>query len=84
MVSGEGGTSEVEDMIQDALDQATPTVQELADDLGVTADAVWSWAAGRRSPGPERLEALADALEDRSERLAEIAADLRAHAEEGR
>jgi transcriptional regulator with XRE-family HTH domain len=64
-------------LIQRVLDEAPFSMRQLADEAGISYDAVRSWASDRRTPRPENLEHLADALEQRGSRLHEIADELR-------
>jgi transcriptional regulator with XRE-family HTH domain len=64
-------------LIQRVLDEAPFSMRQLADEAGISYDAVRSWAADRRTPRPENLEHLATALERRASRLHEIADELR-------
>ena len=64
-------------LIQRVLDEAPFSMRQLADEAGISYDAVRSWASDRRTPRPENLEHLADALERRGSRLHEIADELR-------
>lgn len=63
-------------LIQRVLDEAPFSMRQLADEAGISYDAIRSWATERRTPRPENLEALAAAIERRGERLHEIAHDV--------
>lgn len=39
------------------------TLQDVADELDVSVQTVWSWEHGRKRPSVDKLGALADALE---------------------
>ena len=64
-------------LIQRVLDEAPFSMRQLAEEAGISYDAIRSWAADRRTPRPENLEHLAIALEQRGFRLHEIAAEIR-------
>ena len=62
--------------MKDAVKLLTPTVQQIAQDLGVSAEALRTWRRGTRTPpndAPERLAAClnaqADALRSLARRL---------------
>jgi transcriptional regulator with XRE-family HTH domain len=64
-------------MIQRVLDEAPFSMRQLAEEAGISYDAIRSWAADRRTPRSENLEHLARALERRGTRLQAIADDVR-------
>lgn len=64
-------------LIQRVLSEAPFSMRQLADEAGISYDAVRSWATDRRTPRPENLEHLAVALQRRASRLQEIAEELR-------
>jgi transcriptional regulator with XRE-family HTH domain len=64
-------------LIQRVLDEAPFSMRQLAEEAGISYDAIRSWATDRRTPRPENLEHLAVALDRRSARLREIADDVR-------
>ena len=64
-------------LIQRVLDEAPFSMRQLAEEAGISYDAIRSWATERRTPRPESLELLATALKRRGERLCEIADDVR-------
>lgn len=64
-------------MIQRVLDEAPFSMRQLAEDAGVSYDAIRSWATDRRTPKPENLAQLVDALHRRGERLQTLATELR-------
>ncbi len=64
-------------MIEQALDGATWSIEEIAAAAGVSVDSLNAWKVGRRSPTPENLSRLADALESRRGELKALAAKLR-------
>lgn len=67
--------------IRRVLKDATGSVEALAEAVGVVPATLWAWAAGRRSPRRENLEALADALEARGDTLHRLAGEVREAAE---
>lgn len=69
--------------IRRVLRDATGSVEVLAEAVGVVPATLWAWAAGRRRPQRENLEALADALERRGGELLELAQEIREAAEKG-
>ena len=71
-----------QDMIGQALRRAAGSLEDLADEVGVTYASLKAWADGRRNPSPENLVRLADALDSRSGDLQELAEGLRKAAEE--
>lgn len=68
--------------IQRVLDEAPFSMRQIAEEAGISYDAIRSWATDRRTPRPESLEQLAAAMERRGLRLHEMAAELRQVAEE--
>lgn len=74
-------TERVRRMIEKVLERATASLEEIAEEAGVTYNTLYGWKAGRRNPTPENLAKLADALERRSTELAELAEKLRQEAE---
>lgn len=64
-------------LIQRVLDEAPFSMRQLAEEAGMSYDAIRSWAADRRTPRTENLEHLAAALERRGSRLHELAEKLR-------
>ena len=75
-------TERVRRMIDEALEAATGSLQEIADDAGVSHDTLWAWKTGRRNPSPENLARLADAIDRRGGVLQTLAEDHRKAAEE--
>lgn len=65
------------ELIQRVLDEAPFSMRQLAEEAGISYDAIRSWAADRRTPRPENLEQLAEALERRGARLQKIAEEVR-------
>jgi transcriptional regulator with XRE-family HTH domain len=80
-VSNDSARREVPETVSRACTESAGTVQALADEVGVSYAALCSWSRGRRQPPPHRLRRLADVLDDRAERLREIAGELRACAD---
>jgi len=68
-------------MIIEALERTTGELSALAEEIGVSYHTLWSWKAGRRTPGPEHVLRLADALERRGGELRALAEELRKEAE---
>jgi transcriptional regulator with XRE-family HTH domain len=64
-------------LIQRVLDEAPFSMRQLAEEAGISYDAVRSWATDRRTPRPENLEHLAGALHRRGSRLGELAEEIR-------
>jgi transcriptional regulator with XRE-family HTH domain len=64
-------------LIQRVLDEAPFSMRQLADEAGISYDAIRSWATDRRTPRAENLEHLSAALERRGERLRELADEVR-------
>ncbi|MFL5542715.1 MAG: nucleotidyltransferase domain-containing protein [Longimicrobiaceae bacterium] len=67
-------------LVAEASSAYSPSQAELAGEIGVRPLALTTWRQGRSRPTAEHLRGLADALEQRSERLRELAARLRARA----
>jgi transcriptional regulator with XRE-family HTH domain len=80
-VSTDAARREVPETVSRACTESAGTVQALANEVGVSYAALCSWSRGRRQPPPHRLRRLADVLDDRAERLREIADELRACAD---
>lgn len=70
-------------MIELALDRAAASLEDLANDVGVSYNTLHAWRTGRRNPSPENLARLADALEKRGGELTDLARELREAAGEG-
>jgi transcriptional regulator with XRE-family HTH domain len=60
-----------------ALAEGPFTIQQLADEAGISYDTLYSWVKGRRVPRPENVRQLASGLEKRADLLREIAEDLK-------
>lgn len=69
--------------MREALEAVAPTLREIAAECGFSYGTLRAWKAGIRNPSPSQLDKLADALERRGGRLAELAGDLRAEAKGG-
>ena len=69
--------------IQLAVEDAAPSLRQLAAELGVSYDTLRAYAVGRRNPGRDQLRAFADILERRAKRLHQRAEELRTVAAEG-
>ena len=63
--------------IERALSEGPFTIQQLADDAGISYDTLYSWVKGRRVPRPENVRQLASGLGKRADLLREIAEDLK-------
>ncbi|CAN5737701.1 hypothetical protein BH23GEM9_BH23GEM9_31990 [soil metagenome] len=72
---------DVPETVSRACTEGAGTVQALAEEVGVSYAALCSWSRGRRQPPPHRLDRLADVLEDRAERLRNLASELREQAD---
>ena len=68
-------------IIQRVLSEGPFSMRQLADESSLSYDALRSWAADRRTPQPDNLKRLADAVEKRGARLHELAEQLRRAAE---
>jgi transcriptional regulator with XRE-family HTH domain len=68
----------VSELIGDLLDGIAGRMEDVAQEAGVSYSALYSWATGRRRPGRRNLERLASLAEERSSRLDELAAEIRA------
>jgi hypothetical protein len=63
--------------MQRAIEDAAPSLRDLAGAVSVPYDTFRAWSIGRRNPGPDHLKAFADVLEQRASRLREHAEELR-------
>lgn len=75
-------TKRLHEMIDQALDRAAASLEDVARDVGVSYETLYAWKNGRRNPSPENLARLADALEKRGGELTELARELREEAGE--
>jgi predicted DNA-binding transcriptional regulator AlpA len=64
-------------LIQRALEAGPFSIQQLADEAGISYDSLYSWAKRRRVPRPENLRQLAVGFDRRAEVLRDIAEELR-------
>lgn len=64
--------------IERALSEGPFTIQQLAEEAGISYDTLYSWVKGRRVPRPENVRQLVSGLEKRADLLREIADDLKA------
>ena len=76
-------TETLHQVIDQALERAAASVDEIAREIGVTYNTLYAWRTGRRTPTPENLARLADALERRGSELAKLADQLRKEATDG-
>lgn len=74
----------VAESVARACTASAGTVQALAEEVGVSYAALCSWSRGRRQPPPHRLRKLADVMEDRAQRLRDLAIELRTLTDDGR
>lgn len=65
------------ELIQRVLDEAPFSMRQIAEEAGISYDAIRSWATERRTPRRENVAQLANALDRRGERLKLLAAELR-------
>lgn len=65
------------ELIQRVLDEAPFSMRQLAEEAGISYDAIRSWATERRTARQENVSQLASALDRRGERLRLLAAELR-------
>ena len=63
--------------IERALSEGPFTIQQLADEAGISYDTLYSWVKRRRVPRPENVRQLASGLQKRADLLREIAEDLK-------
>lgn len=63
-------------LVEEALAATAGSVEDLAEEVGVSAHTLWGWAKGRRSPRPENLRKLTEVLEQRGRRLRSLAEEL--------
>lgn len=67
----------VRSLIQQILRDVPFSMRQIAEEAGVSYDAVRSWATERRTPRTENLVQLADAIERRSQEMHLLADALR-------
>lgn len=63
-------------LIRRALEEGPFSMQQLAEDAGVSYDTLYSWARGRRAPQPEGIRQLAEGLRRRRDMLDALAEEL--------
>jgi hypothetical protein len=63
--------------IERALAEGPFTIQQLAEESGISYDTLYSWVRRRRMPRSENVRQLASGLEKRADLLREIAEDLK-------
>lgn len=63
--------------IERALSEGPFTIQQLAEESGISYDTLYSWVKGRRVPRSENVRQLASGLERRADLLREIAETLK-------
>lgn len=63
--------------IERALSEGPFTIQQLAEESGISYDTLYSWVKGRRVPRSENVRQLARGLEARADLLREIAENLK-------
>ncbi|MBW3553068.1 MAG: helix-turn-helix domain-containing protein [Gemmatimonadetes bacterium] len=67
----------VSELVGDLLEGIAGRMEDVAEEAGVSYSALYSWATGRRRPGPRNLEKLARLAEQRAGHLEELAGQLR-------
>ena len=67
----------VSELVGDLLEGIAGRMEDVAEEAGVSYSALYSWATGRRRPGPRNLEKLARLAEQRADHLEELAEQLR-------
>ncbi|HUG42034.1 MAG TPA: helix-turn-helix transcriptional regulator [Longimicrobiales bacterium] len=67
----------VSELVGDLLEGIAGRMEDVAQEAGVSYSALYSWATGRRRPGPRNLEKLARLAEQRAGRLEGLAEELR-------
>ena len=68
-------------LIQRVLNEGPFSMRQLAEQAGLSYDALRSWAADRRTPRPDNLKQLAATLRTRGKHLSELASELDAAVE---
>ncbi len=68
---------ELQTLVEAGMNETAGSVDQLAEEIGVSGHSLWGWVAGRRNPTIENLEKLAAVLEGRSVRLADVAKQLK-------
>ena len=67
----------VSELVGDLLEGIAGRMEDVAQEAGVSYSALYSWATGRRHPGPRNLEKLARLAEQRADHLEGLAERLR-------
>ena len=67
----------VSELVGDLLEGIAGRMEDVAEEAGVSYSALYSWATGRRRPGPRNLEKLARLAEQRADHLEALAGQLR-------
>lgn len=65
------------ELIAEAVDLTAGELTSLAEEAGLSRATLYAWSEGLRNPSREKLDALLDVLEDRSQRLGRIVDALR-------
>lgn len=73
----------ISEVIGELLGGVAGRMEDVAQEAGVSYSALYSWATGRRRPGRENVEKLAQLAETRASRLEGLAGSLRVWLEEG-
>lgn len=68
--------AQLSQLVERALSEGPFTIQQLANDAGISYDSLYSWAKRRRVPKAENLRQLANAFQHRAEVLNTISARL--------
>lgn len=76
-MSHERKRSAIREVIKRVVRDLPFSMRQIAEEAGVSYDAVRSWAAERRVPRPENLTHLAPAIEARSISMQQVASELR-------
>ncbi len=69
--------AQLSQLVEHALSEGPFTIQQLANDAGISYDSLYSWAKRRRVPKPENLRQLAAAFEHRAEALHTLSTRLK-------
>lgn len=68
---------------QKAIEAATPSMRQLAEQAGVNYSTLKAWSAGIRNPSPENARKLADALRQQGGEVSQLAEELKDAAGDG-
>lgn len=63
--------------VKEALHRASPELKQIAEETGISYASIKAYRMGKRTPSPENVRKLADALERRGVSLIEAAVRLR-------